>query len=222
MPTLMDLPNELLLPIIAHVSPLYFESFVLTCKRIHGLSAEAMREHKNIRSSLASLLPYELLQKVVSDPDLALYPKSLKIKSSISDGLELINRLPNIRRLEINADLYLGPILEAFFRILNAHHEPDGAALQQPFALNKLREIKIGKVTGSDVTTSLAILLCMIPSVRKLEISPSWRVCLYHPQLPNYGSGVTALRVWGRADLLSLSELIRRMTSLQNLSYHRM
>ena len=46
MAILTDLPNELLLTVIADVSPLYIDSFVLTCKRIHSLGVDTTENIK--------------------------------------------------------------------------------------------------------------------------------------------------------------------------------
>lgn len=77
MAILTDLPNELLLSIIADVSPLYIEYFLLTNKRIYGLRADAIRAHKLVRSSILSqnlgLRPEKLLRTIFKDPKLALY-----------------------------------------------------------------------------------------------------------------------------------------------------
>lgn len=78
MAVLMDLPNELLQAVAANLSPLYIESFALSCKRIYGLCIYTFREHKLVRGGLpmepASVQPVDLLRAFFRDPDLALYP----------------------------------------------------------------------------------------------------------------------------------------------------
>lgn len=81
MAILTDLPNELLLKIIASVSPLYLDLFLLSCKRIHLLGADATREHHLVRSSLIGLNTCGLLEKVFSDASTALYPESAEFQS---------------------------------------------------------------------------------------------------------------------------------------------
>lgn len=79
MAILTDLPNELLLPVIADVSPLYMESFALSCKRIYCLCTDTLREHDLVRSRLANLQAMALLKTVASTPQMALYPKLVKL-----------------------------------------------------------------------------------------------------------------------------------------------
>ncbi len=78
MAILTDLPNELLLSIIADVSPLYIESFIRTCKRIWGLRADAIAEHAAVRSRLPlpswGCTDINFLRCAFQDPRVALYP----------------------------------------------------------------------------------------------------------------------------------------------------
>ena len=78
MAILTDLPNELLLFVIAEVSPLDIDSFALSCKRIYGLRTDALREHEVVRSSLPTgpleIESIDLLRTIFQKPGLALYP----------------------------------------------------------------------------------------------------------------------------------------------------
>lgn len=75
------LSNELLLQIIADVSPLYLGFFLLSCKRVYFLGADTIREHALVRNSLMGLDPCDLLEKVYSDARTALYPTSIEFQS---------------------------------------------------------------------------------------------------------------------------------------------
>ncbi|CAF9915086.1 MAG: hypothetical protein ALECFALPRED_009974 [Alectoria fallacina] len=81
MAILTDLPNELLLFIIADVSPLYIDSFTLSCKRISCLCTDTIREHDTVRSRIPSLDQNELLRTVISNPHIALYPKFARLRA---------------------------------------------------------------------------------------------------------------------------------------------
>ena len=93
MVVLTDLPDELLLPIVADVSPLYIESLALSCKRLYGLCAEVIHEHDRIRSELPTANPfllyefetraYDLLQRFFQNPSLAEYPTSWNFDNSV-------------------------------------------------------------------------------------------------------------------------------------------
>ncbi|CAF9939873.1 hypothetical protein IMSHALPRED_001668 [Imshaugia aleurites] len=79
MAILTDLPNELLLSIIADVSPIYIESFALSCKRIYELCEDTIIEYKQWSNRLARLQEIELLRSVLNEPHTALYPQFLKL-----------------------------------------------------------------------------------------------------------------------------------------------
>ena len=81
MDLLTKLPDELLLKIIAAVSPLDLEDFLLCCKRIYCLRADATREFCRVRSSLDSLNKYELTARVLSDPSAACFTTLVQIVS---------------------------------------------------------------------------------------------------------------------------------------------
>ena len=82
MAILTDLPNELLLKIIADVSPSYLEFFLLSCKRIHILGEDVTREYHLVNKNLRRRSPSNLLVEIFSDPSIALYPTSLTCSSS--------------------------------------------------------------------------------------------------------------------------------------------
>ena len=96
MVVLTDLPDELLLPIVAGVSPLYIESLALSCKRLYRLCADVIREHDRIRSELPLANPflmyepetraYDLLQRFFQSPSLAEYPTFWSFHDSVRVG----------------------------------------------------------------------------------------------------------------------------------------
>lgn len=110
MAILTDLPNELLLSIIADVSPLYIESFLLTCKRIYRLRADVITAQKLARSSILSQNPDlrsdGFLRNIVEDPGLALYLVSWRIVTPYpwyDEGLQncLLRSTPRSRKTSI-------------------------------------------------------------------------------------------------------------------------
>lgn len=143
MAILTDLPNELLLPITADVSPLYIETFALSCKRIYDLCTYTIREHNFVRSRLpmgrSGVQPTDLLRSLFRDPGLALYPKcwELYTRDPLEAGApkELID--------EINTQILQGP----YTTTLKANDCAVNAAnLVIPLLITRLlnlREIKI-------------------------------------------------------------------------------
>ena len=81
MAILTDLPNELLLSIIADVSPVYIEPFALSCKRVYYLCADPIREYNFTRRKLVNLSDDELLRAFLLNPRLPLYPTLVKLGS---------------------------------------------------------------------------------------------------------------------------------------------
>ena len=83
MAKLTDLPNELLLSIMAGLSPLYIDYFVLSCKRFYDLGIDTIRAQDLVRSRLPSCLlgsePADLLQSILQDPDMAVCPLSCSV-----------------------------------------------------------------------------------------------------------------------------------------------
>lgn len=56
MPTLMDLPNEILIAIIGVIEPDDIESFSTCCKLIHGLARQRLEEHEYKKSIYSTVL----------------------------------------------------------------------------------------------------------------------------------------------------------------------
>ena len=77
---LTDLPNELLLCIMAELSPLYIDSFVLICKHFYYLGIDTVQAQNLARSKLPSCVlgsdPADLLRSIIQDPDTTVYPLS--------------------------------------------------------------------------------------------------------------------------------------------------
>ncbi|KAF6220753.1 hypothetical protein HO133_003187 [Letharia lupina] len=263
MAILTSLPNELLLSIIADVSPLYIESFALSCKRIYYLCIDTIREHDIVRSRLAEMQPLGLLRTLSLHSELALYPISSKLTStpfemeflqldtSIDAGplksdinawaLQspftifhetderhksvrdlamplMVTRLLNLRKIDW-AISYPRYLLEAVSQIVEASREPL-SSVRQPLAFGRLNEVRI--VTTCDCTygMGLAVLLAMIPSVRKLKVL---RICNTDPFVcpyPRYDSGVTEMILDEYADSSYLVELIKHTNRLQKFTYN--
>ena len=81
MARLTDLPNELLLYVMSDLSPLDIDSFLLSCKRFYYLGiGTIIRAQNMVRSTLPSCLlgsePADLLQSILHDPDMTVYPLS--------------------------------------------------------------------------------------------------------------------------------------------------
>ena len=95
MTILTDIPGELLLKIIEHVSPLYLDHLLLSCKKMFSLRANAVHEHQMIRSNLARMSSCDLLKLVLANPDSALYPISIRLESvdgpRLSDHVIIMN-----------------------------------------------------------------------------------------------------------------------------------
>ena len=81
MARLTDLPNELLLYIMADLSPLDIDSFLISCKGFYYLGIDTIFRAQNmVRSRLPSCLlgsePADLLHSILQDPDITVYPLS--------------------------------------------------------------------------------------------------------------------------------------------------
>ena len=115
MAILTDLPNELLLSIIADVSPVYIDYFLLTCKRIYGLRADVIRAQDLVRSSFLSQYsgsgPDHLLRIFFEDPKLALNLLSWKIgtKQPCHDRRNLENLDAEIE-VQVSQNPYTAPL----------------------------------------------------------------------------------------------------------------
>lgn len=262
MVVLTDLPDELLLPIVAGVSPLYIESLALSCKRLYGLCVDVIREHDRIRSKIPTnanskepfgTQPYKLLGCFFQDPSLAEYPLSWDMntvpcpghltteinthtlrgphaylfgtENSRPDAADLviplmITQLLNVRKIRMR--FWQEPYLIGFMsRIIETSHDPI-LSLQEPSVLGRLKEAYIQAMDQPFFSgTELALLLSMLPSLKKLHVFHLFRdgekpyVCLekYHE------SGVTDMYLDGAIDSEFIVELIQRTKSLQNFTY---
>lgn len=226
--SLMNFSNELLVYIIDHVPPPYFEFFVLTCKRIHELASKAIQEYNSIRRPPRTLSPYDLHREIVLNPKLALYPSSLSAWQSdrnFYSSLALIEKLPNLQRLEIRTER-MSSLLDTVSYILLAYYEPGPRTLRHPLPLEMLRTVRIqdrelfiGDTTRTNDAMDLSVLLSMIPSVRKLHVSSLWTWVPYQCAYRCYNAGVTELDLEGRVDSNFAIDLICRTSNLQNFSY---
>ena len=95
MTILTDFPGELLLKIIQHVSPLYLDHFLLSCKQIYSLRADTVHAHQMNRDNLAGMSSCDLLKIVLSDAKTALYPTAIEFESvdgpRLSDHVMMVN-----------------------------------------------------------------------------------------------------------------------------------
>ena len=91
MVTITDLPNELLLSIIAEMSPSSIDPLALSCKRFIDLCADVIKKHELVWSRPAKMQTHELMGIVCSNPSLAVHPRDWTIPMrdhSNNDGLE--------------------------------------------------------------------------------------------------------------------------------------
>ena len=260
MAILTDLPNELLLSIIADVSPLYIESFVLTCKRIYGLSADAITEHAIVRSRFPSgSLPchdVEFLQCVLQDPRLALYPVHWDIETYFSredDTLRyldtaiiieiesnpytalldtsrsawdaehlivplMITRLLNLRTISIGGSCWQGDLVKTVSQIVKANYDPV-LSLRESLPLGRLTEVEIDCLDDGISEMDLAVLLAMIPTLRKLSVVEPNESEPYSCTHQFHYSEITDMSLACCHDSGFLIELIRRTYCLQKFSY---
>lgn len=114
MAILTDLPNELLLSIIADVSPLYIDYFLLTNKRMYGLRADVITAHNLVRTSILnkhpSLRPSDLLRSIVfEDPKLALYLLSWRIGIANPRLDENVENLVAEIDVQVSQNPYIAP-----------------------------------------------------------------------------------------------------------------
>lgn len=256
MAILTDLPNELLLSIIAGISPLHIDSFALSCKRISHLCTDTIQEHDIVRSRFWEMQPLVLLRTVFLHPELALYPTSLRIvngdveEESQNQAADisawalqspytafhetngrrrdfralamplLITSLPNLRKIRLYVR-YPRYLLDAVSQIVNASHEPL-SNLRQPLAFSMLKEVCIVTLCDSSYGIKLAMLLAMIPSVRKLEVLHIYNSAPFVCPYPHYVSGVTEMVLNEYVDSSYLVELISRTNGLQKFTYRHL
>ena len=153
MVVLTDLPDELLLPIVADVSPLYIEYLALSCKRLYGLCAEVIREHDRIRSELPTANPFllygsetkasDILQHFFQNPSLAEYPTSWCFNDEVR-----IHDAPEDLIDAIDAHALRGPHADLFDA---EKSRPSFAELVIPLLITQfvnLRKIEIGTTSG--------------------------------------------------------------------------
>ena len=263
MVVLTDLPDELLLSIVAGVSPLYIESFALSCKRLHGLCAELIREHDRIRSEIPTntnnnirKVPfgaptYKVLRCLLQNPSLAEYPLSwdtdtvpwpgdlapeidthtlqgphaylFDTENSRPDAADLviplmITQLVNVRKIRMS--IWQAPYLIGFMsRIIETSHDPI-FSLQEPSVLGRLKEVYIHAIDHPCLSgTELALLLSMLPSLRKLHVFHLFREEPYVCSQKYHDSGVTDIFLDGKIDSESIVQLIQRTKSLQKFTY---
>ena len=173
MAILTDLPNELLLQIIADISPLDLEFFLLSCKRIHLLGSDAAREHHLVKQNLKDLTACQLLDKVISDASTALYPTSIDFWSDCISGTLDLPFDVNVQALKtlfarrdgsnsVRADLSIPVLFALLLNLRKIHiticHQPylidivaqiveashdTTLTLQEPLALGRLAEVLI-------------------------------------------------------------------------------
>ena len=148
---LTDLPDELLLPIVADVSPLYIEFLALSCKRLYGLCADVIREHDRIRSQLPTndssywggdpSRLYDLLQRFSQSPSLAVYPTSWDFKDVVKD-----HNVPEDLIDKMNVYAQRGPYAYLFD---TQHSTPSVGELVIPFAITQLLNIRKIKIVNT-------------------------------------------------------------------------
>lgn len=152
MAILTDLSNELLLLIIADVSPLYIDLLALSCKRIYILCAETIQKHETVRSELAAVRPLELLRDVFSNPGQATYPRSLKLRNS---DFEL-------------AAGRSGSEAQDLKDIEEWAHQSVFTAFHKTSVLTAFQEIEKKIIRSTDLAISL--LVTGLPNLRKMEL----------------------------------------------------
>ena len=277
MVVLTDLPDEILLPIVAGVSPLYIESLALCCKRFYRLCAEVVPEHDRIRSEIstnnnpypyrAALFeewpyykswPYGLVRRLLHNPSLAEYPTSLTLYDDhfiVNDAPEdliaeintqtsrdphaylidtenskpnaakvviplMITQLLNLRKIHI--DTKYAPCLIAFMsKIIEISRDPI-LSREEPLILGRLKEAEISSFLYNSDGTELALLLSMLPTLKKLHVIRNTREEPYVYPHEYHDSAITDLLLDGEIDSEFIVEMIQRAKSLQNFTYRHM
>ena len=253
MAKLTDLPDELLLNILAGVSPLYIDCFVLSCKRFYFVGINTVRAHKLARRRLGG----SLLRTILQVPVLALYPLSLHsttpIRRSLYDNVPqdlftkmnlqiaqsphpgfpkviksrheaedmvlplLITRLLNLRKIDLFGvrEPYL---LDTVSGIIEASHHK-GRRIEEPLALGRLTEVSINARNGDMDALHLAVLLSMIPTVRKLNASKMLCNEPYSFPYKHHGSSIRNICVDGGIGPSFIEELIMSTHDLQSFEF---
>ena len=190
MVVLTDLPDELLLPIVAGVSPLYIEPLALSSKRLYRLCAEVIPEHDRIRSELpmnnhpyprlsVEWSPHDLLRRFFRSPSLAEYPTSWNFKDTT-----LVADVPEDLIDKINSHALRGPYAYLFD---TEKSRPSVAELVIPLLITQLVNVRKIQVMTTSVpslsgrgteinTTSAPYLIEFMSKIIKTSHNPKPRV----------------------------------------------
>ena len=261
MAKLTDLPDEILLYISAAVSPLYIDSFVLSCKRFYSVGIDTVRAHDLVRSRLRGPLlgsePHGLLRSILQDSDMTLCPLSfsfltpvhgsrndnvpqdlvtkinLQIAKSPHPGFPkvidsrhkaediivplLITRLLNLRKLDFFGvrEPYL---LDTISGIVEASRHK-GRSMNEPLALGRLTDVSINARNKDTDALHLAVLLSMIPTVRRLNASRLSCNESYTFPYKFHGSSVRNMSLDGCIDPSFVKGLIMSTHDLQSFNF---
>ena len=259
MAKLTDLPYELLLCIMVYLSPLYIDSFVLSCKRIYYVGMDTLRAQNLIRSRLSSCLsgsePANLLRSILQVPEMAVYPLScsvftpdrgslnvpqdlltkinLEVTQSPHPGFPtvidsrfkaadmiiplLITRLVNLRKLRLFG-FWQPYLLDTLSGIVEASHNK-GRSMEEPLALCRLAEVTIHARGQEMDALHLAVLLSMIPTVKKLNASRLIYEESYSFPYKSHGSAVTNMCLNGCVHPSFVKELIMSTHDLRSFEF---
>lgn len=93
--------------------------------------------------------------------------------------------------------------------------------MREPLALGRLTEVHVSSYQSISYedATELAILLAMIPTVRKLGVNSLRETGPHTNLLQHRPSGVTELNIGRHIDMSCLAEIVGRTTNLQRLTY---
>lgn len=260
MAKITDLPTELLLYIMAGLSPLENDSFVLSCKQFYYVGIDTIQAQNLVRGRLPSCLlgsdPADLLRSILQDPEMTVYPLScsfftpdpktyvnvpldlfteisLQIAQCLHPGFPtviasgheaadmiiplLITRLLNLRRLRLFG--FSPPyLLNTISCIVDASHRK-GRSVEEHLALGRLTEVSINARGQKIDALHLTVLLSMIPTVRKLNVSHLVHEEPYRFPYQSHGSAVTSLCLDGCVDPSFVKELIMSARDLQSFEY---
>ena len=199
MPVLTDLPTELLLSIIAEVSPLDLDSFVLSCKRLYDLRLDTVRAHNLIRTSILNECPSpEFLCRVFEDPKLALYPLigeffAFRRRGSVSqpDGAPISDDL----LAEINMQIPRIPYTASLENAKDPYNELDLIVPLLMTRLLNLRELRLTVITEPRVleTVSNIVEASHGPTQRPLPLGKLTEANIIAGPVMNLGMEMTIL-----------------------------
>ena len=225
MVVLTDLPDELLLPIVADVSPLYIESLALSCKRLYGLCADVIREHDRIRSEIPTneylffhayeTGAYDLAQRFLQSPKLAEYPTFWRFKD-----IAPTDDVPESLIDEIKFHALRGPYAYLFD---TERYRPNVAELVIPILITQLvnvRKIHVTTMPASSVfvrgtqinTTYTPYLIEFMSKIIKTSHNPNPRV-----QEPSVLGRLKEAEIDAMIDGLGGTELPLLLSMLPNL-----